>query len=174
MQQYASHPGMIYTDTVSHLASVPVWPCRMSPDKQYCASTLAISERKGEGIYLHILSATGHSLSHRELTSAAAQKVRFHILLHGSYVGVWKQKWWEELATIGKRLVGLWRQNYPDLHGCLCCPVRTKQPAVQGSEEVHKTCLLCPQRLKQDTGLVLVLAAIPIGNRIGSYLFTVL
>lgn len=37
---------MIYTDPVSHLGGVP---CRMSPEKQHCASRPAVGERKGEG-----------------------------------------------------------------------------------------------------------------------------
>lgn len=88
MQYYASHCGMIYRDTASHLAGAPVWPVRISPDKEYCASDLpSVGGREREFIcclppvsclQLIIICPTG------ELTLAAAQKVRSHILLHGS------------------------------------------------------------------------------------------
>lgn len=33
MQYYASHCGMIYRDTASHLAGAPIWFYRISPEK---------------------------------------------------------------------------------------------------------------------------------------------
>lgn len=78
------------------------------------------------------------------------------------YVGVWKWKWWMESATIGKRLVTCGGRTSQICRGVFptAVQVRTEQPGVQDSEEVHRTCLLHPQRLKQDIRLVLVQVAI--------------
>ena len=143
MQQHARPSGMIDTDPASHLEGVP---CRMSPDKQHCASRPAISERRERGS----LSAAGHTLSHRERTLTAAQRTRAHILSLGS----------GSVAESGSRSGGRassYRKAAHQFVGAApprptqwslpwLSQVRAKPLGVQGSGEGLQMGLLCPQR----------------------------
>ena len=141
MKQHACPSGMIDTDPASHLEGVP---CRMSPGKQHCASRPAIGERRERGS----LCAAGHTLSHRERTLTAAQRIRAHLLSLGS------------IAESGSRSGGGASSYGNATRQCVeaasprptqrslpwLSQVRAKQPGVQGSGEALQMGLLHPQR----------------------------